>query len=62
MTDQALNDQYELHNKRLQSRVWRVGSLTHVELGRLVITEMSWADSLSDAVSPQAHFGRSHPE
>lgn len=58
MTHQALNDQYETRNKRLQ----RVGSLTHVELGRFVITEMSRADSLSDAVNPQAHFGRSHPE
>ena len=33
------------------------GLLTHV-----VVIEMSWADSLSDAVRQQVHFGRTHPE
>lgn len=32
-------------------------------LARLVVViEMSWADSLSDAVSQQGHFGITHPE
>lgn len=56
------SDQYEARNKRLRGRAWRVGSLTRAEPDRLVITEMSRADSLSDAVSAQLHFGRSHPE
>lgn len=35
----------------------------HAGLARLVVViEMSWADSLSDAVSQQVHFGITHPE
>lgn len=35
----------------------------HAGLARLaVVIEMSWADSLSDAVSQQVHFGITHPE
>lgn len=35
----------------------------HAGLARLVVViEKSWADSLSDAVSQQVHFGRTHPE
>lgn len=30
--------------------------------GLVVVIEMSWADSLSDAVSQQVHFGITHPE
>ncbi len=35
----------------------------HAGLARLVVViEMSWVDSLSDAVSQQVHFGITHPE
>lgn len=35
----------------------------HAWLARLVVViEMSWADSLSDAVSQRVHFGITHPE
>lgn len=35
----------------------------HAGLARLVVViEMSWTDSLSDAVNQQVHFGRTHPE
>lgn len=41
----------------------RVESIMHAGLARLVVViEMSWADSLSDAVSQQVHFGITHPE
>lgn len=35
----------------------------HAGLARLVVvTEMSWADSLSDSVSQQVRFGITEPE
>lgn len=37
-------------------------STMHAGLARLVVIEMSWADSLSHAVSQQVHFGTTHPE
>ena len=34
----------------------------HSELHRHVVIEMSWLDSLSDAVNQQIHFGITPPE